>query len=261
MANCAYKDKERTKLIYADEATDKDAIYYCPNKECTAHMQLCSLDGERKRYFSAKKSNHKHIENCIYYKSNINFNRNDYDEDQFDFEEAIKSMLNMEKQEKSDRTDSKNDNKTSEGSNKKLPIHTILQIYSMCKELKHTEMYANHLVSSMLLDDRSVDCYIDRYEGIFLIEAKPKSYLYHKTLPEIYLSAPINNKEYSIVLNFDDEKLYKDLRSDLFDNIENVVILSGIWHRDVDDNTYKTKITTKKQIRILNKKKKHKKKQ
>ena len=31
MAYCAYKDKERTKLIYADEATDKDAIYYCPN--------------------------------------------------------------------------------------------------------------------------------------------------------------------------------------------------------------------------------------
>lgn len=63
------------------------------------------------------------------------------------------------------------------------------------------------------------------------------------------------------MLNFDDEELYKELRSDLFDNIENVVILSGIWHRDVDDNTYKTKITTKKQIRILNKKKKQKKKQ
>ena len=219
-------------------------------------MHLCSLEGERKRYFSAKKSNHKHIENCWAYEFNINFNRNEYDESQFDFEEAINSMLNMDKQEKSNSTNSKNDNKTSEGSNKKLPIHTILQIYSMCKELKHTEMYANKLVSSMLLDDRSLDSYTNRYDGMFLIEAKPNLYLYHRTLPEIYLSAPINNKEFSIVLNFDNEKLYKDLRSDLFDNRGNVVILAGIWHRDVDDNTYSTKITNKKQIRILNKKRK-----
>ena len=40
MSAYAYRDRNRTEVIYASEAMTEniDTLFFCPNKDCTAHL-------------------------------------------------------------------------------------------------------------------------------------------------------------------------------------------------------------------------------
>ena len=102
MAKCAYEDKERTKLIYADDATNKDTIYYCPNKDCNAEMCLCSKEGIKVPYFRAfpRKG---HVENCPYKNDVVPFIRSLFDESSFKYEDVMENILASDRQKKKEK--------------------------------------------------------------------------------------------------------------------------------------------------------------
>lgn len=255
MAKYAFRDEKRENLVYATDATDKDATYYCPNKNCNAHLQLCSVGGEKTRYFSARKAGYKHDANCMYYNSQINFNRSMYDEEKFKFTDAINRILGLDIAQSSKSKNKSSSVNESKDKTKKKAISTILQIYSMCKELKYTDVYAGTPISGMLLDDRTFCSYKDIQEGTFLVEARINDYCYDPELKEIFLKAPINNEKYSIKLSFEDEELYKKLRNEIYDNRHKIAIVAGIWKKTSDNKAFRTVVRTMKQVRILNKNK------
>ncbi|MFR9302081.1 MAG: hypothetical protein ACLVKW_03360, partial [Fenollaria massiliensis] len=102
MAKCAYEDKERTKLIYADDATNKDTIYYCPNKDCNAEMCLCSKEGIKVPYFRAFPSKG-HVKNCPYKNDVVPFIRSLFDESSFKYEDVMENILATDRQKKKEK--------------------------------------------------------------------------------------------------------------------------------------------------------------
>ena len=51
MSAYAYRDRNRTEVIYASEAMTEniDTLFFCPNKDCNAHLHICAVDGSRDR--------------------------------------------------------------------------------------------------------------------------------------------------------------------------------------------------------------------
>lgn len=89
MAMYVYKDAARTEKLLAKNAQkqDKGNRYYCPNYSCDAHMHICNIEGVSASYFSASRS-YGHIEKCPYEASN-GFNPNNYNEGNFEFDNAL----------------------------------------------------------------------------------------------------------------------------------------------------------------------------
>jgi len=67
MSSYAYKDYNREKIIYANQVNVNEInhkYYFCPNKQCTAKMTLCSRKVMVPPYFAALPS-HPHIDSCF----------------------------------------------------------------------------------------------------------------------------------------------------------------------------------------------------
>lgn len=89
MAMYVYKDAFRKEKVLARNAQkqDKGIRFYCPNIQCDAHMYIRHKEGVSVAYFSAIPS-HPHIKGCPHGTSN-GFNPNDYNEDKFEFDNAL----------------------------------------------------------------------------------------------------------------------------------------------------------------------------
>lgn len=95
MANYAYRDKERKNVLYSINAVkeDRNKVFYCPNPKCNAKLYICAIDGSKSAYFRATKAEYKHIFNCPFGSSNIEFDENKFDESKFVFDDAIDKLL------------------------------------------------------------------------------------------------------------------------------------------------------------------------
>lgn len=265
MANCAYKDKERKKLVYANEATNKDAIYYCPNKDCNAEMCLCSKEGIKVPYFRALPSKG-HVENCPYKNDVVSFIRSIFDESSFKYEDVMENILASDRQKKKSQVlnskDEPKNNSKVDVVNHKLTISTILQLYQMCKETDIDKFYGDTKVGSMILDDRTKHMYP---KGCFykkIVEAKACDDFYDDYKKEIYLKAPIKEGipikstgksiKYKFILRFKTDYLYERYKEYINNNLQNdpIIVIAGDWRSNQVD-TCNTTINSKKQMYLV----------
>lgn len=250
MSNIACKDENRSTIIYAEIAKEKnvDAEYYCPNKECDARLKICSIDGLMRPHFRADRE-HKHIENCPY-GSNIVSNTDyyKYNQEKFDFNNAIENMLHINNQ-RNNNGYIENDEINNNSDNSK-PISTIKQIYAMCKNTNVRDKYVNIEIYKMLVDNRSMFFYINGIFGNKIVECKVRGeYFYCKEKQEIYLHV----KNYKLVLHFNDNELFNSIKRTIWNNKSKTIIVAGNWKKIQNDNVINchTTIVTRKQIGII----------
>lgn len=137
MAMYVYKDAARTEKLLARNAQkqDKSIRFYCPNLICDAHMYIRNMDGVSAACFAASPS-HGHVERCTYGTSN-GFSPNNYDEDKFEFDNALLVLTTPSKSQTKKITPGEHGS----GPAKSKPLRTIHQIYSMCKSHDCSDTY------------------------------------------------------------------------------------------------------------------------
>ncbi|MFU9946190.1 hypothetical protein ACNF5H_04325 [Fannyhessea vaginae] len=249
MSKCAYRDQNRKIIVYADRAMEEDRnnVFYCPNSLCDAKLYICSIDGSKEAYFRATKPEYRHVENCPYNNSSIDFDKRRYDESQFVYDEAIHNLLQPTKK---SRTKNKG-GKDKKGKSVAHPLRTLGQIYSMCKSLSVKSTYSNKQISEMILDDRSEYRYPKGCFGNRIIEACIEGKIYDSQKKEIYLVSPIASHKYTFILSFDDEEMYKTIRNEVYTNKNKIVVVAGKWESSGTFNIFKTNVCSKKQVLIV----------
>ncbi|MBE1446146.1 hypothetical protein [Paenibacillus sp. OAS669] len=248
MAMYAYKDAARTVKILARNAQkqDKGNRYYCPNHKCDAHMFIRNIEGVSASYFGAIHS-HGHINNCPHGASN-GFNPNNYDEDTFEFDNALLALTMPSKS----QTKKEFSGEHCGGIATTSPPRTIRQIYSMCKAHDCSDSYNGVTIGKMLLDNRSVYMYPKGVFGWRIIEAKcKKPHFYDSAKKELSLIASTAGEEYTFILKFEDEELFKEIKNVIFSNREYFTVVAGRWSSSGTFNVFCTTLSSKKQLAII----------
>ncbi len=251
MAKYAYRDKDRKVVLYSSQAIkeDRNTAFYCPNSFCDAKLYICAIDGSKNTYFRATNSEFKHVLNCSYGNSNIWFDENKFDESKFVYDEAIDNLLSSTKT--TSVTHKTIRHRT--GKSNSHPPRTLRQIYSMCKSLDEKSKYGDKEIGKMILDDRSEYRYPKGCFGNKIIEAVVRGKIYDKNKKEIFVIAPINSQKYSFILSFSDEKLFKTICSEIYNNRDKIVVVAGKWESASKYNSFNTKVYGKKQVAIIKK--------
>ena len=235
MANYAYKDFARTKIIYADDLhimNYKGIRCWCKNPKCNAHMYIVKPENPAESFFRASTAV-KHTGACgseCHY-----FDKSEFDESKFKFPDILKNFEHVIPS-KSDL--SKKVSKRTLSSNKK-PIKTIRQIYTMCTNTPINDSYGGIVIKDILADERTSFFYKNGIEGYKLVECN--FYRYDDTTFTILMNFPCYSvyrvTEYYVQLEFMDEELYKKTRTRLYDTKHNSIIaISGDWKK-VNFNT------------------------
>ncbi len=248
MALYAFKDKERKDIIYASDAIveDRNKNFYCPNPSCTAHLYVCAIDGSKQAYFRATKHEFKHIKGCSYARSD-GFNRSEYDEEAFDFDSAIEKLFSVTNTQKA-RVIA---NEHGTGEPKKNSLRTLRQLYYMCKSIPVNDRYGEKQIGDMLLDERSLYRYPRGCFGNRIIEAYANGKFYDNGKQQIYIIAPIVEKQYSFILQFRNQEIYKTIRKEIFNNKENIIVVAGNWKSSGSYNCFLTEVVGRKQVSVI----------
>lgn len=202
MISYTYKSKEREEasIVFAHDCTEKDLgiRLYCPNPDCDAHMFLCNLNNSNiKPYFRATLKNHPHIKDCRY--SKLNFKIENYDENKFDFEKATINVMKPSRVGQSSI-----EKKPSQKPTKKLPPHTIKQIYELAISNDINFEYNGTKMWQILADKRSAHIY---HKGIF-----------RKCMVEGYFAGYKTTKKYIRMKYFIDKLNFHYIRLDFYDD-------------------------------------------
>ena len=125
MSAYAYRDRNRTEVIYASEAMTEniDTLFFCPNKDCNAHLHICAVDGSRKAYFRATHKQFPHIDNCPFASSANHFDSDKFNEEAFSFDDAINNHFLVKKESERNRNQ-RNIGEHNNGEPNKQPIKT-----------------------------------------------------------------------------------------------------------------------------------------
>lgn len=247
MVKYAFKDKARTVKILAREALkeDKGREFYCPNHLCDAIMRIVIKEGVSASFFRG----HGHLEECVHYTRSNSFKPEKFNEQAFDFKNALMSLTEKGRSQSNKLTANNHNN----GPAVDKPLRTIRQIYDMCTWYDDcSDTYNGVMVGHMLLNDDSAKMYSSGVEGLRLIEAKrklPKFYVPEKM--EIHLIAPIQQKKYTFILKFADVKLYKEIKDWIYANMNYIFVVAGDWASSNSSNDYAAHISTRKQITMI----------
>lgn len=249
MALYAYRDKSRTDVLYASEAVkeDRNKRFYCPNPACDAHLYICAIDGSKQAYFRATKPNHGHVDGCEYGESNAGITEEQFDETQFVYEDAIDNLFSATQNQKKKTIPSGH----TQGKPKKHPPRTIRQIYFVLKQHHPNQQYGDRKVADMLLDDRSVKRYPKGCFGKRIIEAYAKQRLYDVAKKQIYLTAPLTDKTYTFILEFDEPNTFYTIKNTIYNNREKKIVVAGDWKRAEKYNHFISIVNSRKQIAII----------
>lgn len=255
MASYSFRDCYRKEYLYASDAIieDRNKTFYCPNPDCNAHMHICAMDGSRKAYFRATEKQYQHIDNCSYSYTSINFNPNHFNENMFQFDNAINNLLNPAKE----QIRQVNPGEPPEGEAKQHPLRTLNQIYSMCKSYEVHHRYGDKEIGEMLLDNRSIFRYPKGCFGIRIIEAQANKYFYNKDKLQIYLSAPLRNKNnsqnYSFILQFQNKETFIKIKNEIYNNKDKIVVIAGDWKDSGIYGSFISDINNSRQVYIVKK--------
>lgn len=249
MAREAYREKTRETKVYATDITvgDKDTPFYCPQKDCNAILKIRDIGGNP--YFASERQ-HKHIENCPYRAGKSYHN---HDEEKFNLNNMFDFLMNGSNNQlsykKSDTHSNKKGNASTE--NSKGPIRTLKNFYYMCKDYSIDSTYNGYYIGKMLLDERSLEKYHSK--GVFgkkVIECESLSYDRNGQI----IKSKVGN--YTLVLKFEDQKLYNDTVTRIYNNAPLNkfsglrILVAGDWEKADKFNYFETIICSKKQMAI-----------
>lgn len=257
MSNYAFRDKERTEKVYAASLNKEDLStrYYCPNPFCNALMSLRQGKGQESKgaYFAALPS-FPHIKDplCSFDASGVSFDPDKNDESHFDFEEKMAALI--EPASSSKRASTQRDSIRSETGG--CTFSTVLQLYGLCKHFDCSDTYNGRKIGYMLLDDRSLHMHPNGVFGYRIVEGirLRHGYYYDSDSGSIKIEAPLNNPRFIFALTFENEKLFKDIKTSLWENKNMIVLAAGNWTQDgfhKDLKQYRTTINNKKQINLI----------
>ncbi len=92
-------------------------------------------------------------------------------------------------------------------------------------------------------------------KGVFgwrIIEGKCKRpYFYDSTKKEIMLTASTDGEEYTFILKFGEEALFKEIKNDIFPNKEYLIVVAGKWSNSGIFNVFCSTVSSKKQLAII----------
>ena len=89
--------------------------------------------------------------------------------------------------------------------------------------------------------------------GNKIIEATVGKIFYDDERKEVYLTSPINSKKYTFVLSFLDKDNYKEIRSEIYNNMDKIIVIAGKWESSGKWNKFISKVYSKKQVAIIKK--------
>lgn len=245
MSLYAYRIKnDESSIIYAAEASveDRSRFYFCPNEQCDAHLFLCSVDGERASYFSAKDKLFKHIDGCPFAKNQSTSIKNLTDKG-FALDKFFANIkISSEKQSKNKNAQSHNT-----GVSRKHTPRTLTELFNLCKAHNINFKIDEIKVGFLLLDERSEKWNHKGCFGYKIVECKPKKHLYDNTNLCIFLEG----HGYTFVLKFVDRELYREIKGKLYNNMDKKIIVAGDWKSTNKNNYFYTDFESRKQIHIF----------
>ena len=249
MATYAYRDIARKEIIYASNAVkeDRDKIFFCPNVFCTAKLHICAVDGSKKAYFRATQSQFPHVPKCAFSASSREFDAEEFDECAFVFDNAMDNLFAVTRK----QITSKSPGTHGTGKPKKHPPRTLRQMYLMCKSYPVTERYGDKEISGMILDDRSIYRYPKGCFGYKIIESCVNGKIYDNIKKQIFLTAPIESKKYSFILQFYDDDVYRIVRDEIYNNRDKFFAVAGKWEKSGVFNCFISDICSRKQVALI----------
>lgn len=239
----AYKNKERTELIYAVDCTINDVgvRFYCENPECDAHLYIKALRSELSTHFSAT-NNHPHSSSC----STIPpFSFVNHSEELFNYDDVINNIL-CATNSVSKKSNYKH-NKSTESKIYKTSISKLGSLFNACKNIKHTGTYNEYPIWKILFDCRCNYILTKGISGKHIVECS--FYRYDNNF--IYFKYPTINtlpNQYILKLNFPNKVLYNEILKKVFNTYKSLPIaIAGDWKREYG-NLYYSDFQSGKQI-------------
>lgn len=250
MSFFAYLDSERTKKVTALEAVKRNhrIKYYCFNKNCNARMHVVQRDPP---CFAADQSN-PHVDNC-FCAMKSSYDPGDYNEANFDFEKLIKNLLSS-----SESSDCGPNTRTpyfDHPHSDKKSISTLLMLYQMCKYMDIDDSYNSVPIKKIIFDSRCDSNSLHLHNEFRVIEAqneRPNFSRYDKSNMTITLYAPVYSKNMKpFRLEFTQKDLYSKIQNTLYNNMDKLFIVAGLWNVNSEGNGFVTTIQHERQVKII----------
>ena len=122
----------------------------------------------------------------------------------------------------------------------------------MCKSRPVTDMYAGKKIRDMILDDRSAYYYTKGCFGNKIVEARRQvGYFYEDKSKKIFLKAPTESGKYTFVLQFDEEKIYNKIRTEIYNNRDRLFVVAGKWERIKQYDYFISNIYSARQVKVI----------
>ncbi len=246
MSKVAYRDTNRQTIIYSYTLKDSDqgTAFYCRNKNCNARMFSRRLQNGHFCFYASRSAGH--VQGCPFTRDGMIIRTNCSDVDYYAvFEALLKPSV-------SDYSNNHKDyvhNGTE--SVEKGKMRTLNQLYRLLKQSDPEERISDKCVKEVLLDDRS-DKSFGEIKGKIIVEAEKDKWLYRndEAVHELYLHHNVKNsrKKYDFDVSFDDEKLYKKYRHEIYNMDNPKIVIAGDWERR--GSRYFTRIHSRKQLLI-----------
>lgn len=226
----------------------RNAIFLCCTRRCQAEMLLCKV-GTNDAYFRSKhKEDHISID-CV--KNSIIFRPDKYDETLFNLDFAFESILGKNHTIQTINRGTTGTKQGNVGNNRRIRIHTLATLYSMCISKNKDETYNGFLIDDILADNENYEKYADGIEGYKIVETS--FYFFNDKDCSATLNYPVNNKGKNswVKIIFKNRALYKKHKRKLMDsNHIEPIIIAGEWEIALEGSKHHSQCIIHKESQI-----------
>lgn len=223
MADHAYRDSNRTQIIYAEDCTieDKEKLFYCHNTKCSGKVYLKGYQTSVTPHFYSK--NHQGW--CK--STKLKFDATEYEENLFNLESVFMNLLNKKYNKQSTKSSI---SAFAKGDGKTRSLSKMAQIYRMCKSLSYNDEYNDIKVWRILMDDRCNHILARGIYGIHMIECA--FYRFDSNRLQLFFKYPLNQNlknRYTVRLDFSNQDEYYSIKKKVFENKGLPIVIFGDW--------------------------------
>ena len=248
MSSYVFKDVERKNRIEAKDAPlDRTLRYYCPGCD-KAHMHIRSYDGLRRKYF-APYFGHGHELGCPF-STTKNYDCAKFVVSRANFEKWLRALTKPIKETATNETvlTFKKNNGVSKSSG------TLRAMYFELKYLNPEEYYGSLKVKEIFVSKKHLSKNKKDIEGWKILEGQrvTQVYWFNNIPKEIVLTTSPNDQASIFVLKFAKDKLYYEIKKELFLlQMSTIIVVAGYWTLSEENGHFYCVISSKRQISIL----------
>lgn len=132
----------------------------------------------------------------------------------------------------------------------KLDLELLLSV-NIIGSLPVNDKYGEKEIGNMLLDERSLFRYPKGCFGNRIIESFAGKKFYDDNKQQIYVVVSSSKAQYSFILQFQDEKNYKIVRNEIYNNKNRIIVVAGNWKSSGIYNCFLTEVIGRKQIAVI----------